>query len=99
MAEIKYRPIRHDEDAFLKKARKRRGFKVAYEALAVEYAASNEMLAARARAGLTQEMVASRMGTTKSGAPLNGDLSRQNVYGAKLLRPVEVSGMSKVESI
>ena len=66
MAEIKYRPVRHDHDAFLRKARKRRGFKAAYDALAVEYAVANEMLAARSRAGLTQEVVASRMGTTKS---------------------------------
>ena len=66
MAEIKYRPDRNDHEAFLKRARKRRGFKVAYDALAVEYAVANEMLAARSRAGLTQEVVASRMGTTKS---------------------------------
>lgn len=66
MAELKYQPVRHDHDAFLRKAGKRRGFKAAYEALAVEYAVANEMLAARARAGLTQEVVASRMGTTKS---------------------------------
>ena len=66
MAEIKYRPVRHDHEAFLRKARKRRGFKAAYDALAVEYAVVSEMLAARSRAGLTQEVVASRMGTTKS---------------------------------
>ena len=66
MAEIKYRPVRHDHQAFLRKARKRRGFKAAYDALAVEYAVANEMLAARSRAGLTQEVVASRMGSTKS---------------------------------
>ena len=66
MAETKYQPVAHDHDAFLKKARKRRGFQVAYQALAVEYAVANEMLAARTRAGLTQEAVASRMGTTKS---------------------------------
>jgi DNA-binding XRE family transcriptional regulator len=66
MAEVKYRPVRHDHEAFLKKARKRRGFKAAYDALAVEYAVASEMLAARSRAGLTQEVVASRMGTTKS---------------------------------
>ena len=66
MAETKYRPVRHDHAAFLKKARKRKGFKAAYRALAVEYAVANEMLTARARAGLTQEAVASRMGTTKS---------------------------------
>jgi len=66
MAEIKYQRVPHDHEAFLKKARKRRGFQAAYEALAVEYAVAKEMLAARARAGLTQETVASRMGTTKS---------------------------------
>ena len=66
MAKIKYQPISHDHAAFLRKARKRRGFNAAYKALAVEYAVTNEMLAARARAGLTQEAVASRMGTTKS---------------------------------
>ena len=66
MAEIKYQPVLHDHDAFLKKARKRRGFQAAYQALSVEYAVASEMLAARARAGLTQEAVAARMGTTKS---------------------------------
>jgi DNA-binding XRE family transcriptional regulator len=66
MAEIKYQPVPHDHDAFLKKARKRRGFQAAYQALAVEYAVANAMLAARTRAGLTQEAVAFRLGTTKS---------------------------------
>jgi DNA-binding XRE family transcriptional regulator len=66
MADIKHQPVPHDHKAFLKKARKRPGFQAEYEALAVEYAVVNEMLAARSRAGLTQEVVASRMGTTKS---------------------------------
>ena len=66
MAEMKYQPVPHDHEAFLKKAKKRRGFQTAYQALAVEYAVANEMLTARSRAGLTQEAVASRMGTTKS---------------------------------
>jgi DNA-binding XRE family transcriptional regulator len=66
MAEPKFQPVPHDHAAFLRKARKRRGFEAAYKMLEVEYAVANEMLAARARAGLTQEAVASRMGTTKS---------------------------------
>lgn len=45
LAEIKYQPVRHNHDAFLKKARKRRGFQAAYQALAVEYAVAKEMLA------------------------------------------------------
>jgi DNA-binding XRE family transcriptional regulator len=66
MAELKYKPVRHDHSALLKKAKKRRGFTQAYEALAVEYAVASEMLTARTRAGLTQEAVASLMGTSKS---------------------------------
>jgi DNA-binding XRE family transcriptional regulator len=66
MANLKHKLVPHDHEAFLRKARRRRGFKAAYDALAVEYAIANEMLAARSRAGLTQEAVASRMGTSKS---------------------------------
>src|SRR6266581_8456869 len=66
MADLKFKPVRHDHKEFLAKASKRRGFSEAYEALEVEYALAHEMLAARARAGLTQEAVAVRMGTTKS---------------------------------
>lgn len=66
MADLKFQAVRHDHKEFLEKASKRRGFSKAYEALEVEYALAHEMLAARARAGLTQEAVAVRMGTTKS---------------------------------
>ena len=66
MTDLKFQPVRHDHKAFLEKAAKRRDFSEAYEALEVEYALAHEMLAARARAGLTQEAVAVRMGTTKS---------------------------------
>jgi hypothetical protein len=51
MAETKYKPVRHDHEAFLRKARKRRRFEAAYRALATEYAMAGAMLAARARAG------------------------------------------------
>ena len=66
MAELKYDPVPHDQKAFLEKASKRRGFRQAYDALEAEYALAHEMLSARTRAGLTQEAVADRMGTTKS---------------------------------
>jgi DNA-binding XRE family transcriptional regulator len=66
MTDLKFTPVRHDHREFLEKASKRHGFNEAYEALEVEYALAHEMLAARARAGLTQEAVAGRMGTTKS---------------------------------
>jgi DNA-binding XRE family transcriptional regulator len=66
MADLKYQPVTHDHTAFLEKAKKRVGFKKAYEDLEEEYALVREMLAARARVGLSQEAVAELMGTTKS---------------------------------
>ena len=66
MAELKYAPVQHKQKDFLEKASKRRGFQEAYDGLEAEYALAHEMLAARMRAGLTQEAVADRMGTTKS---------------------------------
>ncbi len=66
MADLKYQPVTHDHKEFLKEAGKRTGFKKAYEDLEEEYALAKEMLAARARVGLSQEAVAEIMGTTKS---------------------------------
>ncbi len=66
MPELKYRPVSHDHEAFLKKALKRREFRRAYEELEDEYALVCEMLSARSRSDLTQEAVAELMGTTKS---------------------------------
>ena len=66
MAELKASPTRHNHEAFLKKAATRRGFAEAYEALEPEYQVIRQLLRARTRAGLTQDAVAERMGTTKS---------------------------------
>jgi len=66
MAELKYSPVRHDHKAFLERARARKGFTQAYDALELEYQLVDQLLKARARAGLTQDAVAERMGTTKS---------------------------------
>ena len=66
MADLDYRPEAHDHDAFVAKAMKRKGFGEAYDGLASEYVLVRELLGARSRAGLTQEEVAERMGTTKS---------------------------------
>ena len=66
MADLKYKPVRHDHAAFLAKAKTRRGFAAEYEALALEYEVASQLLQARTRAGLTQDAVARRLGTTKS---------------------------------
>lgn len=66
MADLKYEPVSHNHKAFLMKARKREGFRKAYNELAEEYTLVREMLSARSKSGLTQEAVAELMGTTKS---------------------------------
>ena len=66
MAELKYKTVKHDHKAFLVRARARKGFSEAYEALELEYQVADQLLKARARAGLTQDAVAEIMGTTKS---------------------------------
>lgn len=66
MAELKHRPVQHDHKAFVKRARARTGFSAAYDALELEYQVADQLLKARARAGLTQDAVAEIMGTTKS---------------------------------
>ena len=42
MAELKYKPATHDHSAFLEKAKKREGFKKAYEDLEEEYALAKD---------------------------------------------------------
>ncbi|MBK6975621.1 MAG: helix-turn-helix transcriptional regulator [Sterolibacteriaceae bacterium] len=66
MANLKYKSVPHNHASFLAKARTRTGFAEAYESLELEYNVAGQMLKARARAGLTQDAVAERMGTTKS---------------------------------
>jgi DNA-binding XRE family transcriptional regulator len=66
MIELKYKPVPHDHEAFIAKAKKRKGFKTAYESMEEEYAVIREMIAARRKSGLTQEGVAKRLATTKS---------------------------------
>lgn len=66
MADLKYKPVSHNHTDFLATARQRPGFNEAYDSLELEYTVASQMLRARAKAGLTQDAVAERMGTTKS---------------------------------
>ncbi len=66
MARSDYGPVRHDHQAFIERALRRKGFGEAYAGLENEYRLARELLAARLEAGLTQEEVAAHMGTTKS---------------------------------
>ena len=66
MVDQKYKPVPLNLKAELEKALKRPGFEAAWDSLEEEYAALSEVLKARRQAGLTQDDVAARMGTTKS---------------------------------
>jgi len=61
-----YNPVRLDLNAAVEEAKSRPGFETAWNALEEEYSALNSLLTARKSAGLTQETLAARMGTTKS---------------------------------
>jgi len=66
MANLNYKPVKHDHRTFLERASKHEGFTEAYEASELEYQIIHQMLQARCRAGLTQDAVAERMSTSKS---------------------------------
>ena len=66
MADLRYKPVPHDHAEFLASACKRQGFAEEYDSLQLEYTLAGQMLKARAKAGMTQDAVAQRMGTTKS---------------------------------
>ncbi len=44
MAELRYTPVLHDQKIFLAKARARRGFSEAYDALELGYQVAGQML-------------------------------------------------------
>lgn len=56
MDDLKYNPVPHDHKAFLEKSLKREGFKEEYDSLEDKYILIREMLSARSRSGLTQEV-------------------------------------------
>lgn len=100
MPEMKYESVRHDHKTFLEKASKRSGFREAYDALEVEYALAHEMLLARSRAGLTQEAVAVRMGTTKSAVSRLEAAGKHLPSVASLKKYAEVVGCKlKIELV
>jgi len=100
MAELKYNPVAHNQKVFLEKASKRRGFREAYDALEAEYALAHEMLSARTRAGLTQEAVADRMGTTKSAVSRLESAGKHAPSVASLKRYADAVGCTlKIEFI
>ncbi|WP_045222602.1 helix-turn-helix domain-containing protein [Desulfonatronum thioautotrophicum] len=92
MDELKYEPITHDHQVFLEEAMRRKGFRQAYGDLGEEYALIRELLAARTRAGLTQEAVARFMGTTKSAVSRLESAGRHSPSMATLRKYAEAVG-------
>jgi len=66
MSDESYKPVRINSKKAIAKARLRPGFTQAWDELEEEYAALSALLNARKTAGLTQEELADKMGTTKS---------------------------------
>lgn len=66
MSSDTYKPVRVDSKKAIAEARKRPGFTEAWDALEEEYSALSALIKARQKAGLTQEELAEKMGTTKS---------------------------------
>ena len=66
MDDLKYQPVEHNHEEFLRKAMVNKEFKAEYEALGPKYALIRELLAARQQSGMTQEAVALKIGTSKS---------------------------------
>ena len=88
----KFKPVRHNHKEFLSRAAKRKGFTEAYDALDAEYLLIDEMLKARTRAGLTQDAVADRMGTTKSAVSRLEAIGKHSPSLATLKRYAEAVG-------
>ncbi|NTW54013.1 MAG: helix-turn-helix transcriptional regulator [Chlorobaculum sp.] len=66
MEDLKYQPVRYDVKAEIQKDLEDEEFRREYEALEPKYALIRELLEARKKSGMTQEAVASKIGTTKS---------------------------------
>ena len=66
MDDLPYQPVKHDPEEFLRKELENEEFRREYEALGPKYALIRELLEARKNSGMTQEAVASKIGTTKS---------------------------------
>ena len=66
MSDESFKPVRHDAGKALETAMQRPGFREAWEAGADEYATLRTLLEARRQSGLTQDEIATRMGTSKS---------------------------------
>ena len=66
MPDDSYKPVPLDSRKALVQAHQRPGFTAAWDALEEEYATLDALISARKTAGLTQEALADRMGTTKS---------------------------------
>ena len=92
MDDLKYSPVKHDHEKFLTEAYAKKGFKEAYEASELEYQLADQMLRARSRAGLTQDAVAAKMGTTKSAVSRLEGVGKHRPSIATLKRYAEAVG-------
>ena len=89
MAELQNIPVAHDHAAFLARARSRKGFAEAYDALVPKYEVIAQLLRARTKAGLTQAVVDPRYNRVVKGRSpridgLAGTWASDPQYAAKI---------------
>jgi DNA-binding XRE family transcriptional regulator len=92
MADLKFKPVPHNHTEFIARARLQPGFSQAYDGLELEYGVASQMLGARTKAGLTQDAVAERMGTTKSAISRLESAGRHTPSLATLKKYAEAVG-------
>lgn len=85
MADIPYEPVLRERVTEQSRAERIPGYKEARQVAAAEFRLLRELLDARKRAGLTQEDVALRMGTTRS-AISRLEASRKHLPALSTLR-------------
>ena len=85
MADIPYEPVVRDRKAERVRVEQLPGYVEARQEAAVEFRLLRQLLDARKRAGLTQEEVATRMGTTRS-AICRLEASRKHLPALSTLR-------------
>ena len=85
MADLSYQPIPRDRNAERERTAKLPGYREARHEAAAEFRLLRQLLDARKQAGLTQEQVALRMGTTRS-AISRLEAARQHLPSLETLR-------------
>lgn len=96
MTDISHQPVKHNHEDFLRKAKNNKKFGKTYDELESRYALIRELLHARQHAGMTQEAVAQKIGTTKSAVSRLESAGKHAPSIATLLKYADAVGCDLV---